>query len=200
MSEVTNRETVEVANQILAELQQAARDGQLIQNGYYSTEAAGRAAVADGETIKVQGTGDIAAILYRRTSSTVSVKLAEFPTVSAAMATLGTISTGALSDYSAQGAFTVAQSAVIADLPAGATTASSLTLVNQKRTTDGRFVLQHLYPLYAPADGWVRPLDKNNPTTGVWTPTDRESYRGQMAAGSDLNSTMYALGRFMRIS
>jgi hypothetical protein len=35
MSDATNQETVDIANQILAELQQAARDGQLIENGYY---------------------------------------------------------------------------------------------------------------------------------------------------------------------
>lgn len=79
MSDVTNQDTVEVVNQILAELQQAARDGQLIQNGYAATEAAGRASVGDGETFKVQGSGPVAALLYRRLSSTSSVLLASFP-------------------------------------------------------------------------------------------------------------------------
>ncbi len=79
MSDVTNGETVEIANQILAELQQAARDGQLIQNDYYATEEEGRAAVADGETFKVQGAGSIAAYLYRRTGAGTSVLLTTFP-------------------------------------------------------------------------------------------------------------------------
>lgn len=85
MSDVTNRETVEAANQILAELQQAARDGQLIQNGYYATEAAGRAAVLNGETFKVQGAGSIAAILYRRISAEQSSLLAFYPSADLAM-------------------------------------------------------------------------------------------------------------------
>lgn len=79
MSDATNQETVDIANQILAELQQAARDGQLIQNDYYATEAAGRAAVADGETFKVQGVGDVAALLYRRIDASASALIGVFP-------------------------------------------------------------------------------------------------------------------------
>ncbi|UUC92455.1 SGNH/GDSL hydrolase family protein [Comamonas sp. C11] len=79
MSDATNQETVDIANQILAELAQAAKDGQLIQNDYYATEADGRLASADGDTFKVQGAGDVAAYLYRRTSASVSVLLATFP-------------------------------------------------------------------------------------------------------------------------
>ena len=83
MSDVTNQETVDIANQILAELQQAARDGQLIQNDYYATEADGRAAVANGETFKVQGDGVIiACYLYRRVNATSSVLIASFPSSS----------------------------------------------------------------------------------------------------------------------
>lgn len=83
MSDATNQETVDIANQILAELAQAAKDGQLIQNDYYATEAAGRAAVADGETFKVQGSGEVAALLYRRLSASSSTQIAEFPSVAA---------------------------------------------------------------------------------------------------------------------
>lgn len=91
MSDVTNRETVETVNQILAELQQAARDGQLIQNDYYATEEEGRAAVADGETFKVQGSGDVAVYLYRRTSAAASLLLTTFPAKSAVDAVTGLI-------------------------------------------------------------------------------------------------------------
>lgn len=83
MSDATNQETVDIANQILAELQQAARDGQLIQNGYYATEAEGRSAVADGDTFKVVGSGAVAAYLYRRISAGVSVLEAKFPAAAA---------------------------------------------------------------------------------------------------------------------
>lgn len=79
MSDLTNQVTVETVNHVLAELQQAARDGQLIQNDYYATVAEGRAAVADGETFKVQGAGGVAAFLYRRISAAQSQLLAEFP-------------------------------------------------------------------------------------------------------------------------
>ncbi|GAO71952.1 hypothetical protein [Comamonas sp. E6] len=79
MSDATNQETVDIANQILAELAQAAKDGQLIQNDYYATEAAGRAAVADGYTFKVQGAGNISALLYRRNNAASSTLLTTFP-------------------------------------------------------------------------------------------------------------------------
>lgn len=79
MSDATNQETVDIANQILAELQQAARDGQLIQNGYYATEAEGRAATPDGETFKVVGSGLIAFFLYRRMNASTSSFLASVP-------------------------------------------------------------------------------------------------------------------------
>lgn len=79
MSDVTNRETVEAVNKILAELQQAARDGQLIQNDYYATEEEGRAAVADGETFKVQGAGDTAVYIYRRIDANTSTQIGSIP-------------------------------------------------------------------------------------------------------------------------
>ncbi|EFI63727.1 MULTISPECIES: sialate O-acetylesterase [Comamonas] len=84
MSDATNQETVDVANQILAELAQAAKDGQLIQNDYYATEAEGRAAVADGDTFKVVVGGDIAARVYRRLSAATSEPLFEAPSASLA--------------------------------------------------------------------------------------------------------------------
>lgn len=51
----------------------------LISAGSYTTEALGRAAVADGVAFKVQGSGDVAAYEYRRTNSTTSVLIATYP-------------------------------------------------------------------------------------------------------------------------
>jgi len=62
---------------------EAARDAALIQAGVYTTEALGRAAVADGEAFKVQGTGNVAAYEYRRTNSTTSVLIATYSSSSA---------------------------------------------------------------------------------------------------------------------
>jgi len=61
----------------------AARDAALIQAGVYTTEALGRAAVADGQSFKVQGNGNIAAYEYRRTNSTTSVLIASYPSIAA---------------------------------------------------------------------------------------------------------------------
>lgn len=59
-----------------------AKDASLIQAGVYVDEPTGRAAVVDGQAFKVQGTGDIAALEYRRTSSSASVLIAIYPAAS----------------------------------------------------------------------------------------------------------------------
>jgi len=58
---------------------EAARDAALIQAGVYVDEPTGRAAVADGQAFKVQGSGNVAAYEYRRTNSTTSVLIATYP-------------------------------------------------------------------------------------------------------------------------
>jgi len=58
---------------------EAARDAAIIQAGLYVDEATGRAAVADGQAFKVQGTAEIAAFEYRRINSTTSQLIAIYP-------------------------------------------------------------------------------------------------------------------------
>ena len=58
---------------------ESARDAALIQSGVYETEALGRAAVADGQAFKVQGSGDIAAYEYRRVNAGTSTLIATYP-------------------------------------------------------------------------------------------------------------------------
>ena len=62
---------------------QSSAQAALIGAGVYATEAAGRAAVSDGQAFKVQGIGDVAAYEYRRTNSTTSVLIASYPAASA---------------------------------------------------------------------------------------------------------------------
>lgn len=62
---------------------EAARDAAIIGAGVYATEAAGRAAVADGVAFKVQGSGDIAAYEYRRVDALSSTLIAAYPSSSA---------------------------------------------------------------------------------------------------------------------
>lgn len=66
---------------------ESARDASLIQAGVYVTEAAGRAAVADGQAFKVQGSGAVAAYEYRRVSAAVSTLIATYPSASVVLAT-----------------------------------------------------------------------------------------------------------------
>lgn len=51
------------------------------QTEIYTTEALGRAAVADSQAFKVQGSGDVAAYEYRRTDASTSVLIATYPSV-----------------------------------------------------------------------------------------------------------------------
>lgn len=70
----------DAAAAILAKTQsEAARDASIVNAQTYATEALGRAAVADGATFDVQGSGDVASYRYRRTDSSTSVLIATFP-------------------------------------------------------------------------------------------------------------------------
>lgn len=60
-----------------------ARDASFALGPKYASEALGRAAVADGATFLVQGSGEVAAYEYRRTDSATSVLIASYPSVAA---------------------------------------------------------------------------------------------------------------------
>ena len=61
-----------------------ARDAAMAVAGpLYATEAAGRAAVADGVAFNVQGAGEVAAYVYRRTNASSSVLLSTLPSSAA---------------------------------------------------------------------------------------------------------------------
>ncbi len=80
-----SEKTAAIAAKVAAE---AARDASLIQAGVYVDEPTGRAAVADGEFFKVQGTGDVAAHEYRRVNAlTVSTWITSYPSLAAYNAT-----------------------------------------------------------------------------------------------------------------
>lgn len=61
---------------------ESARDAALIQGGVYVDEPTGRAAVADGQAFKVQGSGDVAAFEYRRVNAGASTLIATYPSKS----------------------------------------------------------------------------------------------------------------------
>ncbi|MFN3731292.1 SGNH/GDSL hydrolase family protein [Comamonas testosteroni] len=67
-----------------AERSESARDSALAGANIYPTEAAGRAAVGDGETFNVQASGDIAALVFRRVNAATSVQIAELPSANLA--------------------------------------------------------------------------------------------------------------------
>ena len=66
-----------------AERAEAARDASMVSAQTYPDESTGRAAVADGQSFDVQGSGDVAVRRYRRTNSTTSVLIATFPSKAA---------------------------------------------------------------------------------------------------------------------
>lgn len=90
-----NSEAVSTSKEALATAAAAvavnARDASLIQAGVYTTEAAGRAAVADGQAYKVQGAGDVAAYEYRRINAGASTLIATYPSASAIQEKVSTV-------------------------------------------------------------------------------------------------------------
>lgn len=83
----SNAESYKTAAQTAKTDAENARDAALIQAGVYATEAEGRAAVADGQAFKVQGSGDVAAYEYRRVDVSSSILIAQYPAVSSIYAT-----------------------------------------------------------------------------------------------------------------
>jgi len=79
----TDKSVLTAADRVQTELNAiataSARDAALIQAGVYTTEALGRAAVADGQAFKVQGSGDVAAYEYRRVDASTSTLIATYP-------------------------------------------------------------------------------------------------------------------------
>ncbi|UUC95493.1 SGNH/GDSL hydrolase family protein [Comamonas sp. C11] len=68
-----------VLSQDAALLAEAARDAAVANANLYPDEPTGRAATADGASFLVQGSGDIAAYIYRRTNATASVLIGTLP-------------------------------------------------------------------------------------------------------------------------
>jgi hypothetical protein len=66
-----------------AAVAQAARDAALVAGPKYTTEALGRAAVADGAVFMVQGSADVAAYEYRRVNAGSSTLIATYPSKAA---------------------------------------------------------------------------------------------------------------------
>ena len=69
----------------------------------YTTEAEGRAAVADGQTFKVRGSDLVAAYEYRRINSTTSVQESIYPSLSAIESIKTALGAGGLTNYTAAG-------------------------------------------------------------------------------------------------
>lgn len=72
---------------------EAARDAAIIGSGVYVDEPTGRAAVADGQAFKVQGSGDVAAYEYRRVNSGSSTLIATYPSLAAITANTTSVNT-----------------------------------------------------------------------------------------------------------
>lgn len=189
-TQVESARDVAVAAKDGAEL---ARDAAIAAAGpLYATEAEGRAAVADGETFKVVGTGGAAAAIYRRVSATASTLLLEMPSVDGvknmSMPQRGIISSGALNAYTEQGVYLVSPPTAITDMPYGHDSTASHNLENIKVSTGDRFVLQRLSHFTRPAMAWVRRIDKNNLAANApWLPVSEQTIT--LSGVVDLNST-----------
>lgn len=192
-TQVESARDVAVAAKDGAEL---ARDAAIAAAGpLYATIEEGRAAVADGETFAVQGSVDVAASIYRRTSASQNTLIAELPSVAGmlgnALPFRGTLANNAnLTAPMAQGVWLGSGSRTYIGLPEGyeSTGGFSLEVINYSALGAPRFQVQTLSGWNVAADiQWVRLIDANNlPTTDTWRRVGLNNYRGQTAQ-TDLN-------------
>ena len=152
------------ADRILAE---AARDAALIQSGVYETEALGRAAVADGQAFKVQGSGDVAAYEYRRTNSTTSVLIATYPSVSGVFMFRGVVMSGVdLNSLHTIGSYGLLAASTHANIPAELVGHNCTLTVTDSYTSSGRFQIQEITDWNFPSIKLSRLSD--GASSGAW--------------------------------
>ena len=145
----------------------SARDAALIQAGVYTTEAAGRAAVADGQAFKVQGSGDVAAYEYRRTNSTTSVLIATYPSVSGVFMFRGVVSSGVdLNSLHTIGSYGLLAASTHANIPAELVGHNCTLTVTDSYTSGGRFQIQEITDWNFPSIKFSRLSD--GASSGTW--------------------------------
>jgi hypothetical protein len=124
---------------------ESARDAALIQSGVYTTEAAGRAAVADGQAFKVQGSGDVAAYEYRRTNSTTSVLIATYPSASGIFIFRGVVASGVdLNTLHSIGSYGLLAASTHPNIPSELAGHNCTLTVTDSYTSGGRFQIQEI--------------------------------------------------------
>jgi len=124
---------------------ESARDAAIIGSGVYATEAAGRAAVADGQAFKVQGSGNVAAYEYRRTNSTTSVLIATYPSVSGVFMFRGVVTSGVdLNSLHEIGSYGLLAASTHANIPSELAGHNCTLTVTDSYTSSGRFQIQYL--------------------------------------------------------
>jgi len=145
----------------------AARDAALIQAGVYTTEALGRAAVADGQAFKVQGSGDVAAYEYRRTNSTTSVLIATYPSSSGIFTFRGVVTSGVdLNSLHTIGSYGLLAASTHANIPAELVGHNCTLTVTDSYTSSGRFQIQEITDWNFPSIKLSRLSD--GASSGAW--------------------------------
>ena len=145
----------------------SARDAALIQAGVYTTEALGRAAVADGQAFKVQGSGDVAAYEYRRTNSTTSVLIATYPSPSGVFMFRGVVTSGVdLNSLHTIGSYGLLAASTHANIPAELVGHNCTLTVTDSYTSGGRFQIQEITDWNFPSIKLSRLSD--GASSGAW--------------------------------
>ena len=145
----------------------AARDAALIQAGVYTTEALGRAAVADGQAFKVQGSGDVAAYEYRRTDSTTSVLIATYPSVSGVFMFRGVVTSGVdLNTLHSIGSYGLLAASTHPNIPSELAGHNCTLTVTDSYTSGGRFQIQEITDWNFPSIKFSRLSD--GASSGAW--------------------------------
>ena len=145
----------------------SARDAALIQAGVYTTEALGRAAVADGQAFKVQGSGDVAAYEYRRTDASTSVLIATYPSPSGVFMFRGVVTSGVdLNSLHTIGSYGLLAASTHANIPAELVGHNCTLTVTDSYTSSGRFQIQEITDWNFPSIKFARLSD--GASSGAW--------------------------------
>ena len=139
----------------------------MIQDGVYTTEALGRAAVADGQAFKVEGSGNVAAYEYRRTNSTTSVLIATYPSMSGVFMFRGVVTSGVdLNSLHTIGSYGLLAASTHANIPAELVGHNCTLTVTDSYTSSGRFQIQEITDWNFPSIKLSRLSD--GASSGAW--------------------------------
>ena len=145
-----------------------ARDASFVTGPKHATEAIGRLTVADGVNFLVQGSGDIAALEYRRVNAgTVSTLIASYPSTSGVFMFRGQVATATdLNTLKTVGSYGLLAGSTYPNMPAAQVGRNCTLTVTDSWIAGGRFQIQQIIDWDSPSRQFTRLSDGAG--SGAW--------------------------------